>query len=111
MVDRKVDRAGADGALDQRVAIGRGPRRRLGADVAAGTGTIFDDDRLAQGAPGALRDHARDQVGGPASGEWHDQVDRPRRISLFLAAGRNDNKQQRCGTEAARAPDVPELGS
>jgi hypothetical protein len=86
MVDRKVDRAGADRALYQRVAVGRGTGRRLGADVAAGTGTILDDNLLAQSAPGALGDHTRDQVGRPAGGERNDQVDRPRRITLFLVA-------------------------
>ena len=46
-VQRRIDRdAGADDP--QRVAIGRCAHRERRSDVAAGAGTILDDDRLAE---------------------------------------------------------------
>ena len=47
LVERGVD---AVGRIDQqdRVAVGRGVRHRLGADIVAGAGPVLDDELLAE---------------------------------------------------------------
>src|SRR5690606_1964037 len=48
LVDPVIDGAGAVGAVGQRVAVGFGAGDSGRADIAAGTGTVLDDDSLVQ---------------------------------------------------------------
>ena len=64
------------------MAVGRRPRRRLGANIAAGTGAILDDDGLRQEGLRRLRRKPPQRVAAAARGEGDDQADRPLRIGL-----------------------------
>ena len=74
-VQALVDGVGADRAHEDRVAIGRGARHELGADIAAGAGAVVDDDRLAKVLADELPQHARQDVGGAAGRERDDDRD------------------------------------
>jgi hypothetical protein len=70
------------GAHGQRVAIGRGTRRSLGADVAAGAGLVVDIETLSERLGEPFGDVTRGDV-GPLSGLIRDDdPDRLLRISL-----------------------------
>jgi hypothetical protein len=75
-VQRLVDRVRAVGAVEQGVAVGRGLRHRLRADVAAGAAAVVDEHRLAEDLRQPRRDAAGDGVGPAAGGEGHDEPDR-----------------------------------
>ena len=57
-------------------------RDHRGADIGAGAAAVLDDDRLTDPLRQRLRDQARNDVEGAAGRNGHDQMDRPRRISL-----------------------------
>ena len=65
-----------------RIAVGRRAHRAADAERAAGAGDILDQDRLPERLPHALAEHARQRIGRPAGGEWHDDGDRFRWIVL-----------------------------
>ena len=48
--------------VEERIAVRRRPHDRLGGDVGAGTGTVLDDERLAQLFRQLLRHNARNGV-------------------------------------------------
>ena len=60
------------GRKEQRVAVGRGFRHRVGADYATGAGLVFHHDRLAEERRGMLRDYARHGVELGAEGADDD---------------------------------------
>jgi hypothetical protein len=66
----------------QRIAVGSRAHDRLGADIAAPTWTIFNDELLTQPLRQPLPDEPRSNVGRAGWSERHDQVHRPRRIGL-----------------------------
>jgi len=79
---------------EQRVAVGRGARDRLGADVAARARAVLDDHRLAElGLELRLQD-AGDEVDQAAGRIRHDNGDRPRGKALRGGAERGERKQQ-----------------
>ena len=53
-------------AMQERVAVGRGFRDHLGADIAAGSGPVLDKELLAEPLRQILADQARRDVGRPA---------------------------------------------
>jgi hypothetical protein len=73
---------GADRAAYQRVAVGRRLGHELGAERAAGAGTVVHDDLLAPGFAQLLRDQAAQDVGRAARLERHDIAYGFRRIGL-----------------------------
>jgi hypothetical protein len=75
-VERHVDRVGADRAHQYRVAVGGRFGDVVGADIAAGAGTVIDNHRLAPAFVELLAYRARDDVERTAGGERHDEADR-----------------------------------
>ena len=65
------------GAQQQRIAIGRRLRDRIGADHAARPGAVFHNDRLAQERRHAFANHARLKIRRSAGRERHDDADGP----------------------------------
>ena len=63
-----------------RVAVGRGFRDLLHADIAAGTANIFHQNALAKALAHLVSEAARHDVGSAAGRIWHDKTDRPIRI-------------------------------
>jgi hypothetical protein len=81
IVQRRVDRVVTPG-YEQCIAVRRCAHDRLGADIAAGSRSVLDHEWLAEALRQPLSDQARDGVGRTASGEWRDQMHRPRWIGL-----------------------------
>ncbi|MNV93490.1 hypothetical protein D3C71_1881870 [compost metagenome] len=65
----------ADGAADQRVAIGGRARHGLHANRAAGTGAVVDHHRLLERGRQLVADHAGHDVGRATRREGHDPGD------------------------------------
>ena len=63
--------------MQQRIAIRRRLRDRLGADVAARAGAILDDELLAEPLREPLTHQARLDVGRPAGGKADDDTHWP----------------------------------
>jgi len=80
----RVDHHRAVEAEQQRVAVGRGLRHLLGADVAARAGAVLDDHLLAEADAERLGHHARAVVGDAAGGERHHDAHRLRGILLCM---------------------------
>ncbi len=74
-VERCIDGVRAHRAHEERVAVGGRACRHLAADVAARAGTVVHHHRLAQLGAHALGDDARQDVGGAAGRERHDDGD------------------------------------
>jgi hypothetical protein len=83
-IQARVDRVRADGAHQQRIAVGRTFRDQLGTDVATGARSVVDDERLPERFRQLLRDRARQDVGRAARRERDDDPHRLRRIRRRL---------------------------
>ena len=70
------------GNLSQRIAIGGCFHDRLSANVAAGAGTVLDDELLAKPIRQPLAYEACQDVGSPACGKPDNNPHRSRRIGL-----------------------------
>ena len=107
---RRIDRH------EQRVAVGRRLRGRLGADQRVGAGPVLDQDRLAPVLAHLLADDARHDVARAARRERHDDADRP--VGIGAGVGpllrdrmarreRGDERAQQCKrTISSDAPDA-----
>ena len=80
-VQAHVDGVGV-GAEHDRVAVGRGARRLLGADIAARPGAVVDHDLLPEDFREALPDDARDDVAVAAGRVGHDEAHGLGRIAV-----------------------------
>src|SRR6516225_6603047 len=81
VVKRRVDCARrAEEA--QGIAVGSRAHDCFGADIAAGAGTIFNDELLTQPLRQPLPDQPRSNVGRTSGSERNDQAHRPCRIGL-----------------------------
>jgi hypothetical protein len=88
------------------VAIGTCAHRTDRAGGAARTHHVLDDELLAERARHVLADNARNDVGGPARGEGHNDRDRPRRKGLGRCRARTDDCQgERADREDNRLSD------
>ena len=76
LVEAAVDRERPGRRDEQRVPVGFGLRRQIGADVAAGAGLLLDDDRLAPLRLQLVGGDARQDVVDAAGRERHDELDR-----------------------------------
>ena len=76
VVQRLVDAVGTHGAHQQRVAVGGGLGNDVGANVAACTGTVVHDKRLAKSLGQLIGHHAGQDVGGAAGREGHHDLHR-----------------------------------
>ena len=75
LVEALVDRERPGRRDEQRMAVGLGLRREIGADVAAGAGLLLDDDRLAPFRLQLVGGDARQHVVDAAGRERHDELD------------------------------------
>src|SRR5262249_37428294 len=66
----------------QRVAVGRRFCGRLGADDGSGAGPVLHHKRLLERLAQLLAERTREDIGRTAGAEWHDHLDRTRRIIL-----------------------------
>jgi len=80
-IERRVDGIGRH-CDEQRVAVRRRPHDKLRADIGAGAGPVFDDERLRQTIGKPLPEQARHDVGRAAGGNGDHEVHRPGRIIL-----------------------------
>jgi hypothetical protein len=87
VVERRVDCVRSSG-IEQRMAVGRGAHYRLGANIGAGAGPIFDNELLTESLRQPLRHQARHDVGRATGRKADDQTYRPRRIGLRLCDAR-----------------------
>jgi hypothetical protein len=86
LVQCDVDRHRRRCRHQERVAVGRGFRVRVRADRGTGTRLVLDHERFAEARLELLADEARQDLGGAARGERHDDGDRPRRVILRTRA-------------------------
>src|SRR3954466_15531772 len=96
------DGLAADRADEQRVAVGRALRRRLGADGGAGAGLVFDDHRLAQAQRKLFPDRARDDIDAAPRRERRDEADRARRVLLCESRRAEQRPQENEDAASAR---------
>jgi hypothetical protein len=100
------------GGKEDRVAVGRGSRHFVRADSAGGTGTILDQELLAERLRQPVRHQTCSDVRRAAGRERHDEADRLRRPGLRLR-GRseceNRNKKDSCHgiTRGSLTPNLP----
>ncbi len=88
-------RDGVGRRLDQqRVAVGPCAGDGGGADRAARSRLVLDDEGLAELLAELLGDHARHHVGRAAGGQRHDDVHRPVGPALRVGAAGNEAKRQ-----------------
>jgi hypothetical protein len=83
----------SDGDHEKRVAVGRGFRRDIGADDAAGAGTIIDKNLLAELLTELVGDDAPDRVIAAAGWKRNDQADAAGRV--VVGGGRSGESRQR----------------
>ena len=93
-LQRRGDRHRAAPAHEQRIAVGRLRRHVVGADGAAGAGTIVDHHGLAERRVQALAQQPHERVGPLARRKRHDELDRMGRIHLRVRRGRRDGNER-----------------
>ncbi len=92
VVERRIDRIG-DGGEKQRVSVRLRIHDGLGAEVAAGSRPIFDDEILAEPLGQPLPDQARGDVDPAAGRKADDDVHRPCRIGLRPGEARHGRER------------------
>ena len=101
--ERRIDRVGcAD--LEQRVAVGRRPHDRFGADIAGAARPVVDDDGLAETLREPLADQTHEDVTGAAGREPNHDANRPRRIGLRSCNERNGRKRGSTRCQMQKSP-------
>ena len=84
--------------LRQGIAVGRCALQLLRGQGAAGTGFVFDDDRLAKNLRGVIGQRPHGDIGRPASGKSDDQLDGANRKALGLRQPQSrQGGQRQCG--------------
>src|SRR6266704_3399548 len=94
LVQARVDRDRGVRRDEKGVTVGRGLRRRLGADVAARAGAVVDDELLLERLGERLRELARIEIRAAARRRGHDEPDRPRRPGALRVRGRRQQRQE-----------------
>src|SRR5262249_8278565 len=79
-----------------RVAVWRGFRDRLRAEISAAAGAIFNHDTLPQGLADILGGDARGDVHEAAGSRHNEETDGPRRIGLRQGRARSAEPRRRC---------------
>ena len=100
-IERQVGRQRRIGGYEQRVAVGGGLGDKLGANAAAGAGTIDDDDRLSPCGGESRAERAGQKVDSPSGRVGDDDLDHV--IGIFGAHRRRpgDQKGGKCDAETA----------
>ena len=93
-----VHRERTERADGERVAVRRRLRHHFVAEHRAGTRTVLDDHRLAEGLGEPLAEQATDEIRTAAGAERHDDAHRPARPGLGrrLRLGGGRHRQQHC---------------
>ena len=92
-IEEVVDHQMPDGSDAHGVAIRRGLRGGINADIAACARAIFDDEILPQDRLHQFTINAHQHIGGPAGGPWHNHAYRACRPSA-LGAGDGRCREQ-----------------
>jgi hypothetical protein len=85
--------------LQNGVAVGRRLRDHIRGGIAAGTGTVLDDDGLAERFGELLAHDAREQIDGATGHERHHDPDRLRRIGLRRGGHGAEQDKRACDQE------------
>ena len=99
LVERGADRQRAGVAQQQRVAVGIALGDRLGADRAAGAGTVVDHDFLAEHVADLVGDGAADDRGAAAGRERNHQRDGAGGIVLRTRRIGGEARTEQCGND------------
>ena len=94
-VEERIHHQRAVDRHQQRVAVGRRLRHRLGADDGVRSRPVVDDDLLAQILAHLLADEPAEEIGGPAGRERDHQRDLPRRIGLRRRRAKQKQQSKR----------------
>src|SRR5262245_44734782 len=94
LIKRRIDGVVRCGK-EEGIAIWGSADDRLGAEIGASAGPVFDDEWLAEPLRQPLADHARNDVSRAARGKWHDQTHRPRRVGLRPCNTRHGRQRRR----------------
>ena len=97
-VERRRDRVAGDGVEPDRVAVGRRLGEDVGADIAARTALVLDDELLAGELAQFLADDARQHVGG---GTCREGVDVAHRLGRPVGLGTRDARCDHRGRKNA----------
>ena len=92
--EQGIDHHDARAAQQDRVAVGLRPCDGLGADRAAGTRAIIDDDRLSQQLSHFLSDEAGREIGDAARRERHHHAQRANRERMLRGMRGAENCEQ-----------------
>jgi hypothetical protein len=90
----------SDAGHDQRGAVRLGANDGLGAEIGIGAGPVHHHERLLEALAETVGEQARQEIGSAAGREWHDQLDRARRI-IVRPRGGNAGQQPREAQYAA----------
>lgn len=71
-----IDRHGGDRRHEEQRAVGRGVLHRFVGDLAAGTGAVLHDHRLAERGAHMVGEQSREQIARSARGETEHDADR-----------------------------------
>jgi hypothetical protein len=106
LVEADVDRVGLARAQHQRVAVGLRPSGGRGAERAAGSRLVLDDQPLAQRFRELLGELAADEIGAGPSRVRNDEPDRPRRIVLRDGGHARQARGQQSGRNQSEASSM-----
>jgi hypothetical protein len=90
----------------ERVAIGSGAEDPTGADVAARTPHVLNNDGLTKEGPHALGQDAQDHICSASCSKRHDQGDGARRIGLRPRDARKRRQRRSAGGQMQKLPSV-----
>ena len=108
-VELRIDRVRGQREKD-RIAVGRGLRRDIRADIAAGSAAVLDDDRLSEHRRERIDDDARDDIGAAGRRIGNDEADRLVGIILRVLRERRGGAQH-CRDEPQRSTAGQSQGS
>jgi hypothetical protein len=94
LVQARIDREGGAEAHQQRVPVRRRLRDEGGSNVAAGSGTIVDQNPLPKALAEPIADDAGNAIRSTARREWQYEADRLCRIVLSAGKPRRQGSDQ-----------------
>ena len=92
------------GDVQEGVAVGRGGRDRLGAEIGAGAGLVLDKNRLADPVGQRLGNEPRRDIRRAAGGEADDHAYRPCRIIERRRDARQRRRHRRARCQMQKFP-------
>jgi hypothetical protein len=80
---------------EERIAIPRSPKDSLGSNIASGTRSVLDNERLVESLREPAADQTRKDVCGAPGRKAHDQAHRTRRVRLRRSDLRRSRERSR----------------